>query len=275
MYKSLLDNMKQLKSFIIKEGVVVNLEVQEKIADFRKHFWSLLTLNHIILNKIANLIGLFESHEATLGDVVYHLNNLRSFLNRELDSFALSVESKAQFIAFFDKRFDILVNEYTCLANVLHPKYWSTDSSSNLTADQITTATQFFLTYAESFGHEADELIEIKAEFFNYIGKNGPYSSKDLWSYKTCDPFSWWRTVYEINKSSKLHLIATKLLAVRPSNCDVERNFSIQKNTHTKLRNRLGDGTVEKLVSIKQFLTTGSKSKKQPAIDFDSDSGSD
>ena len=64
-------------------------------------------------------------------------------------------------------------------------------------------------------------------------------------------------------------------MAVRPSNCDVERNFSFQKNIHTKTRNRLGDGTVEKLVCVKQHLTTGSRSKKQLDIDFTAGSESD
>lgn len=100
MYKSLFDNVDQLKSFIIKEGVTIDSTIQETIADFRKELWSSLKFNHILLNKIANLIGLFESYEATLGDVVHHLNNSRLVLFKELQSFGLSTDSKNKFTAF-------------------------------------------------------------------------------------------------------------------------------------------------------------------------------
>ena len=248
MYKSLLDNVSQLKSFAFKENVTMDCTIQERIADFSKVFWPSLKLNYILLNKIANLIGLFESNEATLGDVVYHLNSLEHFVKRELDSLDLCHNSKVVFLQQFEKRFKAMVNEYTCLANVLHPDYRKDSKKNNLTVQQTTIATNFFETYAQSLGYELEELSQVVAEFYDYIGKNELYASKSLWTYKTEDPFAWWRTVSGLNKSGKLHLIAMKLLAVRPSNCDVERNFSIQKNIHTKQRNRLGDGTVEKLV---------------------------
>lgn len=143
MYKSLLDNTAQLKSLAMKEGVAVDFSVQETIVDFRKQFWPSLKLSYILLNKIANLIGLFESYESTLGDVVHNLNNLSSFLDRELDSFAISTESKVLFVALFDKRFKAMTNDYTCLACLLHPKYWQ-NSVNNLTVGQTTTANDFF-----------------------------------------------------------------------------------------------------------------------------------
>ena len=272
MYKSLLDNIQQLKSLNNKEGVVIDFSVQEKIADFRKDFWPVLRQNYILFNKIANLVGLFESHETTLGDVVYHLNNLRAFLLKELDSFGLAIESKDQLNLFFEKRFKRMVNQYSCLANVLHPKYWH---NPNLTTEQIATATDFFPIYIASFGFETEEISLLQLEFFDYIGMNGPYESKALWDYKKEDPFAWWKTARNLNRNGKLYSIAVKLLAVRPSNCDVERNFSTQKLIHSNLRNRLGDATVEKLVCVKQHLTTGTRTKKQRGIDFGLESDSD
>ena len=102
MYKSLLNNISKLKSFNSKEGTSVNLLVKEKIADLRSEFWPLLKLNHILFNKIANLIGLFESHETAIGDVVYHLNNLRAFVDKELDSYDLTNESNVQLTTSFE-----------------------------------------------------------------------------------------------------------------------------------------------------------------------------
>ena len=49
----------------------------------------------------------------------------------------------------------------------------------------------------------------------------------------------------------------------------------IRRQTLHKLRNRLGDARVEKLVCVKQHLITGTKSKKQLEIDFGLDSTSD
>lgn len=166
-----------------------------------------------------------------------------------------------------------MVNEYTCLANLLPPKYWQ-DTANNLTADQSSSAISFFATYAGSFGYTTDELNQLKDELYDYIGKNGMFLSNDIWNYKTEDPFSWW-TVHGLNKQSKLYLIATKILAIRPSNCDVEKNFSLEKTIHTKTRNRLGDKTVEKLVCVKQHLTNSTRSKKQSEIDFGSECESD
>ena len=115
----------------------------------------------------------------------------------------------------------------------------------------------------------------LKLEFFDYIGINTTYSSKALWDYKKEVSFAWWRTAHNLNRICKLHLVARKLLAVRPSNCDVEKNFSTRNLIHTKLRNRLGDARVEKLVCVKQHLIIGTKSKKQLEIDFGLDSTSD
>lgn len=272
MYKSLLDNIHILKSFNNKEETNVGLLVKERIADFRKEFWLQLKLNYILFNKIANLIGLFESQETTLGDVVYYLNNLRSFLDKELDSYDLTSESREMLNLHFENRFERMVNKYTCLANVLHPKYWH---NSNLTTKQIATATDFFPEYVASMGFGTEEVNLYQLEFFDYIGMNGAYSSKALWDYKKEEPFAWWRTANNLNRTGKLHLIAEKLLSVRPSNCDVERTFSTQKLVHSKLRNRLADERVEKLVCVKQHLAAGTRAKKQLGIEFGLDSNSD
>ena len=177
MYKSLLDNISQLKSFNSKEQTVVSLLVLEKFADFRREFWLLLKLNYILFNKITNLIRLFEYQEATLGDVVYHLNNLLAFVDKELDFYYLINESKEKLNMSFSKRYKRMVNEYTCLANVAHPKYWH---NSNMTTQQIATATEFFPTYIASLGFESEEISLLKLEFFDYIGMNTTYSSKTL-----------------------------------------------------------------------------------------------
>ena len=131
----------------MKERVTVDREIQERIVDFPKTFWPALKLNYILLNKIANIIGLFESSEATFGDVVYHLNCLQDFVKTYLASLDLCATSKELFFKHFEKRFQTMVNNHTCLANLLHPNYCN-ESKGNLTSTQTMVTTDFFEIYA-------------------------------------------------------------------------------------------------------------------------------
>ncbi|KAJ2945434.1 hypothetical protein O0L34_g246 [Tuta absoluta] len=74
-------------------------------------------------------------------------------------------------------------------------------------------------------------------------------SSKAIWApAKQLEPRLWWQA---FASHQSIGIIAAKILSVPPSSAAAERNFCLFSRTHTKIRNRLKQPRVLKLITIR------------------------
>jgi hAT family C-terminal dimerisation region len=64
----------------------------------------------------------------------------------------------------------------------------------------------------------------------------------------TLAPDGWWREVG--SDTPDLCRVATRVLAMVPSSCSIERSFLLQKRIHSKVRNPLAHKTVRQLMFV-------------------------
>ncbi|CAG8793384.1 36465_t:CDS:2, partial [Gigaspora margarita] len=90
-----------------------------------------------------------------------------------------------------------------------------------------------------------DQLLE---ELSEYVGKTDGFSANYLWGSIKEKPYNWWNLVKA--RYPVLSSIALKLLSIPASSASSERNWSSFNFVHSKLRNRLHNPRVEKIVYI-------------------------
>ena len=77
--------------------------------------------------------------------------------------------------------------------------------------------------------------------------KNSPYDNETIWlSSSILSPSIWWQSW----PKSELQQLAIKILSIPTSSAAAERNFSTFGFIHNKIRNRLQNDCVKKLVFI-------------------------
>ncbi|CAG8857194.1 8819_t:CDS:1, partial [Gigaspora margarita] len=81
-----------------------------------------------------------------------------------------------------------------------------------------------------------------------YVGKTGGFSANYLWGSIKEKPYNWWNLVKA--RYLVLSSIALKLLSIPATSASSERNWSSFNFVHSKLRNRLHNPRVEKIVYI-------------------------
>ena len=73
-------------------------------------------------------------------------------------------------------------------------------------------------------------------------------------------PFVYWENLLEFKNTKLLALIGSRILSIPASSAGVERSFSTQGHLHSKVRNRLNECKIDKLMRIKWALQEESKS---------------
>ncbi|CAG8833036.1 27337_t:CDS:2, partial [Racocetra persica] len=99
------------------------------------------------------------------------------------------------------------------------------------------------------FGQESS--VKLFVEIVKFRNKSSPYDDYIIWeSATTLDPVLWW----ESWPDSSLKQLAIKILKIPTSSAAAERNFSTFGFIHSKLRNRLHNTRVKKLVYVYENL---------------------
>jgi len=92
-----------------------------------------------------------------------------------------------------------------------------------------------------------EEAVELFAELVNFHNKSSPYDNEIIWkSANILNSSLWWQSW----ATSKLQQLAIKILLIPTSSAAAERNFSTFGFIHNKIRNRLKNDRVKKLVYI-------------------------
>src|SRR3954468_23898569 len=124
-----------------------------------------------------------------------------------------------------------------------------------------------------------EEAVELFAELVNFRNKSSPYDNEIIWkSANILNSSLWWQSW----ATSKLQQLAIKILSIPTSSAAAERNFSTFGFIHNKIRNRLKNDHVKKLVYIygnlkmyNGFLKIQQKKKKVSNFNNISDNKND
>ncbi|CAB3222407.1 unnamed protein product [Arctia plantaginis] len=196
---------------------------------------------------LATAILSTERDTSVLSDVYYTFENLKKGLSQVLDeSVFLDAEDKNLLLGHVSSRKDFCMQSIHFAAYLLDPRH----CGNGLSDEDISKATEFIQEYCVTSGLDVTNVLTNMAEFKTKT--NFFQESKPIWSpAKKLQPRIWWQT-FTLNQS--VGAIAIKILSVPPSSAASERNWSMFAHTHTKLRNRLKQSRVLKLISIRSNL---------------------
>ena len=150
---------------------------------------------------------------------------------------------------FSDKLQELITNqwEYTyhsimMTAYMLDPQFLEESKSNGI---ESTDYIEFITFINNRFNQK--ESVELFAELVNFRNKNSPYDNEIIWkSANILNSSLWWQS-WPI---SKLQQLAIEILSIPTSSAAAERNFSTFSFIHNKIRNRLKNDRVKKLVYI-------------------------
>lgn len=128
---------------------------------------------------------------------------------------------------------------------MLDPKY----DKGILSGEEINGAYAVITAMSDHLGLDKGKVLGSLAK---YRTKQGLWKGDGIW--QSCQHIyaaTWWKGLCE---SEALAPVASILLQIPPSSATSERNWSLFGNTHTKVRNRLTNVRVEKLVGIRANL---------------------
>ena len=110
---------------------------------------------------------------------------------------------------------------------------------------EATGYTEFTVFTSKKFGQK--ESVNLFIELVKFRQKSSPYNNETIWLSSTnLNPFIWWQSW----PNSELQQLAIKILSIPTSSAAAERNFSTFGFIHNKIRNRLQNERVKKLVYI-------------------------
>ena len=127
-------------------------------------------------------------------------------------------------------------------AYMLDPQFLEESKNNGI---ESTGYAEFTTFINKKFNQE--EAVELFAELVNFRNKNSPYDNEIIWkSANILNSSLWWQSW----STSKLQQLAIKVLSIPTSSAAAERNFSTFGFIHNKIRNRLKNDRVKKLVYI-------------------------
>ena len=125
---------------------------------------------------------------------------------------------------------------------MLDPRFLEESKNANVEAIGYDEFTKFT---SKRFGQE--ESVSLFIELVTFRQKNSPYDNETIWlSSANLIPSVWWQSWL----NSKLQQLAIKVLSIPTSSAAAERNFSTFGFIHSKVRNRLQNERVKKLVYV-------------------------
>ena len=140
------------------------------------------------------------------------------------------------------------ITSYHLLANILHPKF----HGERLSAKQRTEAETALIELHP-------ELITIYMKFLAQEDPFPPNRFSD--TAKSVPPIVWWKSLRGLNIEPEFIDFVCGLISAPASSASLERYFSTFGMVHSKLRNRLGVATAEKLAMCYRLLKGNQKNE--------------
>ena len=151
----------------------------------------------------------------------------------------------------FDERLDLIYGDAHGFGNLLDPRYLGDGMSESLR--ERTEDSLFLFPMENGFSTEAQAEV-LHCEYFKFIISSLKRREEDSFRYKVLSKGSqcvlqFWQS--DASYWPNLQKIALKVFSMPRSSAASERNFSTFGFIHSKLRNRLSEEKLEKLVYIK------------------------
>ncbi|XP_060798111.1 uncharacterized protein LOC132900093 [Neoarius graeffei] len=243
MYDSLLEGKESLQEMAISPTVAIESEIKKILLD--DVFWERLTSSLTILKPIAAAITKIEADDALLSDVQCLFAGIKQAILTALPTSLLLRTEETAAVKLLEKRQEFCVKPVHAAAYMLDPKY----GQSMLSGEEINSAYSVFTALANHLSLDAGKVLGSLAK---YRTKQGLWQGDGIWqSSKHISPSTWWKGLCG---SEALATIASVLLQIPPTSAASECNWSLFGNTHSKIRNRLTNERVAKLVAIRANL---------------------
>ena len=201
-----------------------------------------------VLEPIASAITEIEGAQAILSDVQRLLSELGGTVGATLPQTPLLKPEERAVLGFLEKCQEFCLKPIQAAAYMLDPKC---HHQPTLSLEQIDAA-------------------YVMASLAKFRSKNGLWKGAGVWaSAEHITAATWWQGLCA---SEGISPIASVILQIPPTSAASECNWSLFGNTHTKVRNRLTNDRVEKLLAIRSNLKLFEPSADvSTQLDYDSE----
>ncbi|CAG8849958.1 45160_t:CDS:1, partial [Gigaspora margarita] len=242
------------KTRIALEQTLMDSRIRETIDSSLRiymlydEFWENLNLIASILKPIVATLKLFESDRSTLSSIYSNFKKMMNLIQEISCNFSNEIQ------VLIEERWNYIYHIIMMVAYMLDPRFLE----ESRIHDVEPIGYNAFTTYTnQKFGQEKS--VELFIEIVKFRNKSSPYDNNIIWESATeLTPAIWW----ESWPNSSLKQLAIKILTIPTSSAAAERNFSTFGFIHNKLRNRLHNNRVKKLVYIYGNLRVHNFSKK-------------
>lgn len=260
MYDSLLEGKETLQEMAISQTAAIESDIKRILLD--DVFWERVTSSLRILKPIAAAIAKIEGDDAILSDVHCLFADLKEGIQTVLPTSLLLKAEETAVVKSLEKRREFCVKPVHAAAYMLDPKY----DRGILSGEEMNDAYSVITAISGHLGLDKGKVLGSLAKFRT---KQGLWKGDGIW--QSCQHISastWWKGLCG---SEALAPVASIILQIPPSSAASERNWSLFGNTHTKVRNRLTNERVEKLVAIRANLRLFEPDTEPSSTRLDSD----
>lgn len=235
-----LQSLKKTK--IALEQTLMDSDIRKKMDStvrnfvLSEDFWEMLDTIIKFLEPMVVALKLFESDASTLSTVYFQFKRLMNQVSEFSCNFSNNIQQLVQ------KRWEYSYHPAMMAAYMLDPCFLEESRNTNMEAMGYTEFTVFT---NKRFGQE--ESVNMFAELVKFCQKNSPYDNETIWlSSANLSLSVWWQSW----PKSSLQELAIRILSIPTSSAAAERNFSTFGFIHNKVRNRLQNERVKKLVYV-------------------------
>jgi hypothetical protein len=235
-FQSLQNSKTALEQALMDVRIRQNMDSTLRSHILSDDFWEDLNIITKIMKPLVSTLKLFESDISILSTVYSYFKKIIDQIN-QIDC---DLSDKLQ--EFITKRWEYAYHPIMMTAYMLDPQFLEESKTNGI---ESTGYAEFTTFVNKRFNQE--EAVELFAELVNFRNKSSPYDNEIIWkSANILNSSLWWQSW----ATSKLQQLAIKILLIPTSSAAAERNFSTFGFIHNKIRNRLKNDHVKKLVYI-------------------------
>jgi len=218
------------------------------VALDEEYFWARIGDWIKVLKPIAHAIEYIESDSVLLSDVPQLFSEINVKTVKALEESQGLKKLSASVKTMIRDRKDFACKDVHFAANLVDPNY----KGANLTPEEKIRGSEYIADLCDNLLMSQEEKQAVLSNLTEFRGDAGIWSKESVRnSYHNVSPALWWKTTC---CGQPLAPIAVRLLMHPPHSASVERNWSCYGRVHTKLRNRLKNERVEKLVAIQMNM---------------------
>lgn len=244
MFRSLISNKKNLQALAIEDRITPKLKELLLKTVLSDSFWKQVIELNKIIQAINTAVSTMESDTCPMGECVNTFSDIEKSIQDIGIGHSLSNE-KESMQNFLRKRREMGLKPLHLAAHLLNPY----NSEKPLQPEEHQSAIKFLISRAQ---YEKADVAMLLSEFAQFKSREGAYADNHyyavLTNHQVLTARTWWKTFFPWSYLSQL---AVKILETPPSSAAVERSFSLQKNIHSIVRNRMEHDKVHKTMYVK------------------------